>query len=158
MEELMYDEPPRFRQINNGTIYYHVLDHRMIYDNAIDDSVIWVIGAGDTEQAVTEDHRMSRSQNVNGSGLSEEDIENCLKTRNSCRKGEDEESDEICAICLDDMITSCEEENEETTTTAIRVLGCGHEYHVCCIKRWLCTKNSCPLCKAVASRRIENID
>ncbi|EYU23266.1 hypothetical protein MIMGU_mgv11b023107mg [Erythranthe guttata] len=86
-------------------------------------------------------------------GLSEEDIEKSLKIRNSCRKGEDE----ICAICLDDMIKSCEKEKEETTT-AIGSLGCGHEYHVCCIKRWLRTKNSCPLCKAVASRRIQNID
>ncbi|KAL8048743.1 hypothetical protein ABFX02_07G086800 [Erythranthe guttata] len=117
-------------------------------------SVFWPIGVRATVQD-RQIHGMRRGQNVNGSGLSEEDIENCLKTRNSCRKGEDEESDEICAICLDDMITSCEEENEETTTTAIRVLGCGHEYHVCCIKRWLRTKNSCPLCKAVASRRIE---
>ncbi|KAL8048753.1 hypothetical protein ABFX02_07G087500 [Erythranthe guttata] len=114
-------------------------------------SVFWPIGVRATVQD-RQIHGMRRGQNVNRSGLSEEDIENCLRTRNSCRKGEDE----ICAICLDDMNTSCEKEKEETTT--IGSLGCGHEYHVCCIKRWLRTKNSCPLCKAVASRRIENID
>lgn len=29
-------------------------------------------------------------------------------------------------------------------------VDCGHEYHSECIKKWLVTKNSCPVCKSTA--------
>ena len=32
----------------------------------------------------------------------------------------------------------------------IGILGCGHDYHVDCIKRWLLLKNACPMCKRPA--------
>ncbi|EYU26025.1 hypothetical protein MIMGU_mgv1a018024mg [Erythranthe guttata] len=85
-------------------------------------------------------------------GLSEEDIDRCLKKNILCpdildNKGDEEEETEVCAICLDGM---CHQKDE----TGVGILGCGHEYHVSCIKRWLRVKNFCPLCKAVVMRTI----
>uniref|UniRef100_M1DIX3 RING-type E3 ubiquitin transferase n=1 Tax=Solanum tuberosum TaxID=4113 RepID=M1DIX3_SOLTU len=48
------------------------------------------------------------------------------------------ETEEICAIC------HIEFEHEEI----VGILGCGHEYHVGCIKQWLLRKKDCPMCRA----------
>ncbi|KAL7106164.1 hypothetical protein ACP275_07G094200 [Erythranthe tilingii] len=85
-----------------------------------------------------------------GEDRTNKDIDKCLKKKILCpdildNKGDEEEETEVCAICLDGM---CHEKDE----TSVGILGCGHEYHVCCIKRWLRVKNFCPLCKAVAIR------
>ena len=56
------------------------------------------------------------------------------KTLSACTK-----CDGVCAVC------QCEwEEHDE-----VRVLPCGHQFHTCCIDRWLSKhKACCPLCKA----------
>lgn len=33
----------------------------------------------------------------------------------------------------------------------LRKLGCGHSYHLSCIKQWLQQKNACPVCKLAAT-------
>ncbi|GKU98938.1 hypothetical protein SLEP1_g11871 [Rubroshorea leprosula] len=44
---------------------------------------------------------------------------------------------EPCCVCQEDFV-----EGEE-----LGRLDCGHEYHFSCIKQWLNTKNTCPICK-----------
>ncbi|KAJ9705391.1 hypothetical protein PVL29_003443 [Vitis rotundifolia] len=81
-------------------------------------------------------------------GLSEESITNCLKTRtyisSTCLNLEEgasmDQENDSCVICQEEY------ENEEK----IGFLDCGHEYHADCLKKWLLVKNVCPLCKAPA--------
>ncbi|KAG0463657.1 hypothetical protein HPP92_019726 [Vanilla planifolia] len=75
-------------------------------------------------------------------GLSEDNIARCLcLTRLSwCQKQDEEEEERTCVICL--------EEYEDGQS--IGMLGCRHEFHGSCIKKWLHIKNSCPVCKAAA--------
>ncbi|PIM97469.1 hypothetical protein CDL12_16959 [Handroanthus impetiginosus] len=76
--------------------------------------------------------------------LSEEVVSKSLKTRNGNHEDVGKDKDEeprICVVCQDDL---CQESH------TIGVLDCGHEFHACCIKKWLRRKNNCPLCKAVA--------
>ncbi|CAA2966654.1 probable E3 ubiquitin- ligase HIP1 [Olea europaea subsp. europaea] len=82
--------------------------------------------------------------------LSEETILRHLKTRKFATSEEAKptnESPEICVVC------QCEYEDDES----IGRLPCGHEYHVDCITRWLCQKNVCPICKATAIPRREEV-
>ncbi|XP_077212429.1 putative E3 ubiquitin-protein ligase ZFP1 [Tasmannia lanceolata] len=82
-------------------------------------------------------------------GLSEEFILTCLKTRPHvlCAtstppdqlEGTTKEN-ETCIICQIGF-----EENEQIGT-----LDCGHDYHADCIKQWLLLKNVCPICKTSA--------
>ncbi|GAB4845254.1 hypothetical protein Ancab_038664 [Ancistrocladus abbreviatus] len=51
------------------------------------------------------------------------------------------EVDRKCSICQEEY----EAEDE------MGKLGCGHWYHMQCIKQWLSQKNACPVCKAVAA-------
>ncbi|KAG9131108.1 hypothetical protein Leryth_024614 [Lithospermum erythrorhizon] len=44
-----------------------------------------------------------------------------------------------CAVCL------CDYEKDEE----IGDLHCGHHFHVGCIMKWLFSKNSCPMCRAI---------
>ncbi|KAL0440792.1 UNVERIFIED_CONTAM: putative E3 ubiquitin-protein ligase RHG1A [Sesamum radiatum] len=74
-------------------------------------------------------------------GLSEELILKNLRTRSCRAEVGDEEEHGICVVCQDDT---------RQGNHAIRVLDCGHDYHACCITRWLREKNICPLCKAIA--------
>ncbi|XP_068667239.1 probable E3 ubiquitin-protein ligase ZFP1 isoform X2 [Aristolochia californica] len=80
-------------------------------------------------------------------GLSEESIANCLKTRLHSSlisstpgqpEGMDQEENVTCIICQVEY-----EENEKIGT-----LVCGHDYHAVCIRQWLLVKNVCPICKA----------
>ncbi|XP_051114507.1 probable E3 ubiquitin-protein ligase ZFP1 isoform X2 [Andrographis paniculata] len=84
-----------------------------------------------------------------GTGLTEEFIQNHLKVRYfslSVAEADLEEapcSDELVNFCV---ICQCGYENEDPVGT----LGCGHEYHSECVKKWLVMKNSCPICKSAA--------
>ncbi|XP_068654149.1 probable E3 ubiquitin-protein ligase ZFP1 [Aristolochia californica] len=82
-------------------------------------------------------------------GLSEQSIAKCLKTRlhssRICsRPGQpermDHEENGTCIICQVEY-----EEGEKIGT-----LDCGHDYHADCIWRWLSVKNVCPICKTSA--------
>jgi len=44
-----------------------------------------------------------------------------------------------CSICLDGY-----EHNNR-----VRILGCGHCYHVQCVDKWLMKRNACPMCSRV---------
>ena len=48
---------------------------------------------------------------------------------------------EICSICLGKF------KHEEN----IVKIGCEHEYHACCIRKWLLRKKNCPICRASVS-------
>ncbi|XP_012854494.1 PREDICTED: E3 ubiquitin-protein ligase MBR1-like [Erythranthe guttata] len=75
--------------------------------------------------------------------LSEETIVKNLRTRASSMEINDVDYEqEVCVVCLDDLFG----ENEKVIAT----LGCGHVYHVECIKNWLLRKNECPMCKSKA--------
>ncbi|KAD2804506.1 hypothetical protein E3N88_37883 [Mikania micrantha] len=81
---------------------------------------------------------------TNGSGLSEEEISKHLHVyagtmTTNC---EGEEAD-VCSICLDEF----EKNNEKMGR-----LECGHRFHEGCIKRWLLSKNVCPMCRSTALR------
>ncbi|KAI3454729.1 hypothetical protein Pfo_011392 [Paulownia fortunei] len=52
-----------------------------------------------------------------------------------------DEEPAVCIVCQDQLYLE---------HGMIAALGCGHEYHVDCIKQWLKEKNFCPLCKAKA--------
>ncbi|CAI9784232.1 unnamed protein product [Fraxinus pennsylvanica] len=84
-----------------------------------------------------------------GTGLSEEDIQNRLKTRtfsslatclNHKKAAQVDQQSNFCVICQVDF------QDQENVGT----LNCGHEYHVDCIKKWLLMKNTCPICKSKA--------
>ncbi|KAL8257997.1 hypothetical protein R6Q59_030038 [Mikania micrantha] len=82
---------------------------------------------------------------TNGSGLSEEEISKHLRVYTTqaetmTANGEHEEAD-VCSICLDEF----EKNNEKMGR-----LECGHRFHEGCIKRWLLSKNACPMCRSTA--------
>ncbi|PKA62034.1 E3 ubiquitin ligase BIG BROTHER [Apostasia shenzhenica] len=44
----------------------------------------------------------------------------------------------------------CQEEYE--MDDEVGKLGCGHSYHIYCIKKWLLQKNACPVCKTAVTK------
>ncbi|KAG6424482.1 hypothetical protein SASPL_114900 [Salvia splendens] len=81
-----------------------------------------------------------------GTGVSVEFLGNHLKLRtfSSCINLEEaacqDQQINLCVICQTEY-----EDGEE-----IGGVDCGHEYHRECIKKWLLTKNTCPVCKSTA--------
>ncbi|KAL3648604.1 hypothetical protein CASFOL_005007 [Castilleja foliolosa] len=54
----------------------------------------------------------------------------------------------ICAVCLDDV---CGQKDK------VAILDeCGHEFHYCCLKKWLRRKNICPLCRRTAVYNLQD--
>ncbi|RWR96391.1 zinc finger protein [Cinnamomum micranthum f. kanehirae] len=83
-------------------------------------------------------------------GLSEETISSCLKTRRYVLCTVSSPSDQPADMVMLDKETCiiCQAEYEESEK--IGILDCGHDYHADCIKQWLLVKNICPICKASA--------
>lgn len=81
-----------------------------------------------------------RIGNVN-TGLSEVAISRCLMEAIYCSDqtlGDHEKG--RCTICLETY----------KGKDCLGRLSCGHDFHACCIKKWLLIKNACPICKASA--------
>ncbi|KAJ9567717.1 hypothetical protein OSB04_003683 [Centaurea solstitialis] len=76
-----------------------------------------------------------RIGNVN-TGLTEETISGCLKQKTYVSVPDAEP----CCIC----------QEEYKNGDDIGGLGCGHDFHRSCIKKWLLQKNLCPVCKSAA--------
>ncbi|RWR96868.1 zinc finger protein [Cinnamomum micranthum f. kanehirae] len=90
---------------------------------------------------------VERIGNVN-TGLSEHTIINCLRTRTHTSYTASSAHDKSSEIIQNSICVVCQAEYEENDK--IGILGCGHDYHVDCIKRWLLLKNVCPMCKRPA--------
>ncbi|XP_028793080.1 probable E3 ubiquitin-protein ligase RHG1A isoform X2 [Neltuma alba] len=73
-------------------------------------------------------------------GLSEKLISKCLTESIYC-SSEQSQEEGSCVICLEDY-----KYMDDVGT----MRGCGHDYHVSCIRKWLSMKNICPICKASA--------
>ncbi|XP_058095749.1 probable E3 ubiquitin-protein ligase ZFP1 isoform X2 [Magnolia sinica] len=82
-------------------------------------------------------------------GLSEESILKCLKTRTYVSPTTLPPPDQSTKMMQDNgtcIICQVEYEDKEK----IGILDCGHDYHANCIKQWLVVKNICPICKTSA--------
>jgi len=80
--------------------------------------------------------------NVN-TGLADEKVSECVKEVVCCSSDHTQmdQDDGSCAICLEDY----------RDKEALGILKCRHDFYAGCIKKWLQTKNSCPVCKAAAA-------
>ncbi|WOL06332.1 hypothetical protein Cni_G15064 [Canna indica] len=78
--------------------------------------------------------------NVN-TGLSEAAISRCLvESIYYFDQIQDSQKEGRCIICLESYKDG----------DCVGRLHCRHDFHVCCIKKWLLIKNECPICKASA--------
>ncbi|URD79145.1 zinc finger, C3HC4 type, domain containing protein [Musa troglodytarum] len=74
-------------------------------------------------------------------GLSEVAISRCLMETIYCYdQTPDDHEKGRCTICLETY----------KGKDCLGRLNCGHDFHACCIKKWLPIKNACPICKASA--------
>lgn len=48
-----------------------------------------------------------------------------------------------CSICFEKLVTK----NTQS-------VYCGHEFHTCCIEKWLESSNTCPLCRRLIDHEI----
>ncbi|KAK8958150.1 E3 ubiquitin ligase BIG BROTHER-related [Platanthera guangdongensis] len=76
-------------------------------------------------------------------GLREDEIECCI------RKVKHSIFDKCFSTEMERKCSICQEEYE--TEDEAGKLGCGHSYHMYCIRRWLLQKNACPVCKTAVS-------
>ncbi|XP_020697002.1 uncharacterized protein LOC110110051 isoform X1 [Dendrobium catenatum] len=77
-------------------------------------------------------------------GLREEEIE-C-----NIRKAKLSIFDKLLSTEMERKCSICQEEYE--TDDEVGKLGCGHSYHIYCIRKWLLQKNACPVCKTAVSK------
>ncbi|KAL3629319.1 hypothetical protein CASFOL_026541 [Castilleja foliolosa] len=85
-----------------------------------------------------------QSQDDQSKGLSEGTISKYLKTMSAdeIRERDIDGDRKICSVCLDDICG-------QSDKVAILV-ECRHEFHYCCLEKWLKRKNICPLCRRTA--------
>lgn len=58
---------------------------------------------------------------------------------------------EACCICMNDLLEAGEKQSQ------IKNLPCGHSYHAACIKQWLFSHTSCPVCKADVAKQTASV-
>ena len=59
----------------------------------------------------------------------------------------DVEKQEMCSICFDEFIIESDDLGIKLPSKNICKLSCSHHYHLKCIKTWLSTRDSCPMCR-----------
>ena len=74
-------------------------------------------------------------------GMSDEEIERCLKKIEAANFENVAGTEGGCAVCKEDFVTPPQND------TLIRVLPCGHIFHNDCIVPWLKRVASCPICR-----------
>ncbi|CAN4116949.1 unnamed protein product [Withania somnifera] len=62
-----------------------------------------------------------------------------VKCRNKRSEEEEESPGKECPVCLTAFV-----EGEEVR----QLIKCKHMFHINCIDKWLCSKSSCPVCRA----------
>jgi hypothetical protein len=81
-----------------------------------------------------------RQHQPNLVGMSDEEIDRCLKKIDPADVSQSKGAEEGCAICKEDFITP-------QTDLVVRMLPCGHIFHNDCILPWLKRVASCPICR-----------
>ncbi|KAH6558692.1 hypothetical protein KP509_1Z049900 [Ceratopteris richardii] len=137
---------PSYRGSGHRFTTHETVDHALVYNGYdIQDQHLGLqqpdVDNMSYEELLALEERIG---NVN-TGLSEENIHQCLKTseysHGTSVTAVSEESDIKCSICQEEYV-----EGDE-----IGHLNCNHSYHTVCIKQWLVLKNQCPICKAAAA-------
>ena len=82
-----------------------------------------------------------RQHQPNLVGMSDEEIDRCLKKVESANFKNEAGSDGTCAVCKEDFVAPAPND------LLIRVLPCGHVFHDDCIVPWLKRVASCPICR-----------
>lgn len=58
--------------------------------------------------------------------------------------------DRTCCICLDDIESDDEDEEDQVEADKMVKLGCGHQFHEDCVIGWFNASTTCPLCRQPA--------
>lgn len=139
-DEVVILSAPGFHEVGQASGFHevgHLNDHNQDMRMYIDDMTY--------EELLALEDRIGSVR----TGLSEREILKYLKIKtfassttsiNPAFVEHEDRKDELCVICQVDY------QNEEKVGS----LDCGHEYHACCITKWLQLKNVCPICKSPA--------
>ncbi|KAL3629318.1 hypothetical protein CASFOL_026540 [Castilleja foliolosa] len=111
-----------------------------IFDRYLSGPIRW-IDFNDSSSSVEVE-----SEDDQPKGLSEGTISKYLKTMSvdEIREKDIDGDRKICAVCRDDM---CGSQRDDKVAILDK---CGHEFHYCCLEKWLRKKNICPLCRRTA--------
>lgn len=91
-----------------------------------------------THHIVNSTNSSQRSSNSNLIDLSEEKNNDLEQPLVNDSNGNTYLHNDSCPICLEDF--------NETQNQSIAVLPCNHGFHDICVKEWLVTRGSCPIC------------
>ena len=83
-------------------------------------------------------------------------ISHSLPQHSNAHSNADDEEDNTCAVCLDELVTHAPGEESENVSLC---LPCSHNFHSDCIIPWLTERQgTCPLCKFDVLQYIMDID
>ncbi|KAJ0715315.1 putative transcription factor C2H2 family [Helianthus annuus] len=130
-------EPPYFQ--NQNYVTYQIPEEETSFLNTYDSLTLdETLIMQEIEEEISALQGVLAAAGTSGSGgLSEEEISERLHVYSA--QGRMTEVD-VCSICL------CEYEKKEKMGR----LECGHWFHAECIRRWLLSKNVCPMCRSTA--------